>query len=73
MNDPVDLKEDSSRMIHSLLQYRAKWGTDPERADECKDVEVDALTDRVRLRQQPFEGHKPLHTRRLSAWSAEQV
>ncbi|BDA45364.1 hypothetical protein COCOBI_07-1510 [Coccomyxa sp. Obi] len=51
----------------SLRYFRAKWGTDPERADECKDVEVDALTDKVRLRQQPFAGHKPVHTRRLSA------
>ena len=56
-----------------VLQRRAKWGTHPDRADECKDVEVDALTDRVRLRQQPFEGHTPVHTRRLSAWSAGQI
>lgn len=37
---------------------RAKWSTDPERADECKDVEVSVLGEK-QLRQQPFAGHQP--------------
>lgn len=72
----------ASGVRHFSVACRAKWGTDPEKVDECKQVELDALTDKARLRQQPFEGHKPVpfeghtpvHTdRRLSAWTAQQI
>ncbi|KAK9901229.1 hypothetical protein WJX75_001484 [Coccomyxa subellipsoidea] len=50
----------------SLQYFRAKWGTRQEDGDECKQVEINSTAGQKSLRRQPFEGHKPLYTRRLA-------